>query len=577
MLELQELETLDLSSMTLEELQALKNKVTKLADQECYNVGVDYNVHDVALVARLENKRSLLRLAVSMAYTAKINYQDVFSPVRSWDTIIYNYLRYKNVIVPNMKYTDGDGSIEGAHVKEPTPGMYDWVVSYDLNSLYPHIIMALNMSPETLDTKMADITVDDLLSGNYNSVRDGYSLAGNGARFDMTKTGFLSDLMRSFYNMRKKEKKLMLQYEAQLEQERSTASKERIEELEALISTKDSLQNATKTLLNSAYGATANRGFRFFDHRIAEGITKTGQLVIQTAEVNANRMLDKLIGTESDRVIAMDTDSLYINMNDVVQKYAKDKTKDQQATFLEKACADRLVPQLNSSLNDLADSLNWNKDLLVFKLEVVADRGVFVAKKRYALHVYSSEGVRYEKPKLKIKGLEIVRSSTPTKVREMLKKSVEYVLTTNENEFRKFVDKCEKEFYNLSPEEIAFPRGANNLQAYSSSSDIYKKGCPMHVRASLLYNHYVKEYGIDKRYEYIREGEKIKFIYIKTPNKFHENVIAFNSKLPKEFGLDKIIDYDLMFSKTYLEPIKGIIGPVGWTTKEQPTLDSLFE
>jgi len=310
MLELQELETLDLSSMTLEELQALKNKVTKLADQECYNVGVDYNVHDVALVARLENKRSLLRLAVSMAYTAKINYQDVFSPVRSWDTIIYNYLRYKNVIVPNMKYTDGDGSIEGAHVKEPTPGMYDWVVSYDLNSLYPHIIMALNMSPETLDTKMADITVDDLLSGNYNSVRDGYSLAGNGARFDMTKTGFLSDLMRSFYNMRKKEKKLMLQYEAQLEQERSTASKERIEELEALISTKDSLQNATKTLLNSAYGATANRGFRFFDHRIAEGITKTGQLVIQTAEVNANRMLDKLIGTESDRVIAMDTDSV---------------------------------------------------------------------------------------------------------------------------------------------------------------------------------------------------------------------------------------------------------------------------
>jgi len=542
---------------------------------------VDYNIHDVGLVVRLEGKRGLLRLATSMAYTAKINYVDVFGPVNTWDVIIYNYLRYKNIIVPPRNESAGDDTIEGAYVKEPVPGMYEWVVSVDLNSLYPSIIMALNISPETLVDNRSDVrevSVDNLLSGDYSIALEGCALAGNGVSFDQSRSGFLAELMRSYYDGRKKEKRKMLEYESMLEQERSTASPDRIRELESLISTKDSLQSAVKLLLNSAYGATANKGFRFFDNRIAEAITKTGQLVIQTAEKNANTYIDGIIGNgKSDRIIASDTDSLYMCLNDVVQKFVPTKPKEDQATFLEKACADKIVPALNNKFNELAKNLNWSPDLLVFKLEVVAGRGVFVAKKRYALYVYSSEGVRYEKPKLKIKGLEIVRSSTPTKVREMLKKSVEYVLTSDESTLHGYVDNCEKQFYNLSPEEIAFPRGANNLKKYSSSTTIYKSGCPMQVRAALLYNHYVKELGLLTKYELIKEGEKIKFIHIKTPNRLHENVIAFNSKLPGELGLSNLVDYDLMFKKTYLEPLQGIIGPVGWTTKRQSTLDSLFE
>lgn len=537
---------------------------------------VEYNYVDAELIEQLEDKRSLIKLVVSMAYTAKINFKEVFSPVRTWDTLIYNYLYDKNVIVPQQEKSSGDDTIEGAYVKEPVPGLYDWVVSFDLNSLYPHIIMALNMSPETIvDT--VDVTVSQLLNGKFVNDKNGYSLAGNGSRYDMNKTGFLPELMHRLYDGRKKEKKLMLSYESQLESERSTATPQRIKELESLISTKDSLQNALKVLMNSGYGALANRGFRFFDQRLAEGITKTGQLVIQIAERNANEYISKITNLEKDYVIASDTDSLLVHANELINKFCKNKDKLQKVEFLEKACTEKIAPYLNSQFDNLCDELNWNKDLLVFKLEVVADRGFWSAKKKYALNVYSSEGVRFEKPKLKIKGLQIVQSSTPGIVRKYLKKSVELLLLSTEADLQKYVKEVEKEFYGLSAEEMAFPRSANNLKQYSSNTSIYGAKTPIAVRGSLLYNHYIDKYKLSKKYAKVAEGEKVKFIYLKMPNHIHEDVISFNTKLPPEFNLHDCVDIRKMFDKTYLQPLDKLLQHAGWNAEQQATLEGLFE
>lgn len=538
---------------------------------------VDYNRQDTALIKKLEDKRGLLRLAFSMAYIAKINFGDVFSPVRTWDTMIYNYLREKNIIVPCKEYGE-KASMEGAFVKDPVPDMYRWVGSVDLNSLYPSIIISLNMSPETLDETMVDVTVRGLLAGDRPNPKPGYSLAANGSRYNMSKSGFLAEMMDNLLTGRREEKKTMLRAEQDLENEKSSASKDRIKEIESIISTKNSLQNALKTLANSGYGALANVGFRFFDQRIAEGITMTGQLVIQNSERNANLFLNKVIGTEKDRVITCDTDSAYLCLADLVDKYCDGKTTDQKVAFAEKAMAEKIAPYLNDGSNKLAESMNWKKDILIFKLECIADRGIFTAKKKYALHVYSSEGVRYEKPKIKVKGLEMVRTSTPGWVRDELKKAVEVVMTKTQDDLYKFVDKVESDYRKLPVEKQAFPRGANNLKQYTHPSTIYVKGsgCPIAVRAALLYNHYIDEYDLGRKYEKIKEGEKIKYIHLKEPNKFREDVLAFSSKLPEEFGVNDKIDVDLMFEKQFLTPLNNIIKSFGWEAKETASLEDLF-
>ena len=541
-----------------------------------WNLFAEYNYIDSERILRLEDKRNLLKLVVKMAYIAKVNYQDVFSPVRTWDTLIYNYLYDQNIIVPQSERSNSEETIEGAYVKEPIPGLYDWVISFDLNSLYPHIIMALNMSPETLNG-MVDITVEQLLNGDFSKVVEGHSLAANGSLYSMSKSGFLPDLMRKLYNGRAVEKKQMLNYESELEKVRVNSSVEEIKRLESLITTKDSIQNALKTLMNSGYGALANKGFRFFDQRLAEGITKTGQLIIQTAERNANEYINKLTKINEDVVLASDTDSIYIHMTSFVDKFAKDKTKIQKVEFLEKAAIEKIVPYLNNKFNDIVDPLNWNRDLLVFKLEVVADRGFWSAKKKYALNVYSSEGVRYEKPKLKIKGLQIIQSSTPSKVRKYMKRCLEILLLEDQKTLHQYVRDVEQEYMTLSVEDIAYPRGVNNIKHFANVTNIYSKGTPIGVRAALLHNHYVNKLGLDKKYSKISEGDKVKFTYLKIPNPIHENVIAFNGKLPQEFGIHKYVNYRMMFEKSFLLPIEKLLVHAGWTAEEKATLDGLFD
>jgi DNA polymerase elongation subunit (family B) len=535
---------------------------------------VEYNIHDVELVDKLEDKMRLLELHLTMAYQAKINYEDVYSQVRMWDAIIYNHLRKKGIVIP-MKVNNGgkDGQFEGAYVKDVIVGQHKWVVSFDLNSLYPHLIMQYNISPETLTHEKISCTVDQLLNQqidtSYAKRRD-LSMTANGWCYRRDIKGFMPELMETMYANRSKFKKQMLKVQQQYEHDKGN------NDLRKEISRLNNLQMAMKIALNSAYGAMGNQYFRYFDIRMAEGITTSGQLSIRWMADEFNRYMNKIMKSDNkDYVIAIDTDSIYLSMEDLVEKVAGDKDTAGKIKYMDKVCEEIFQPFIDNTYQKLAEYMNAYSQKMIMKREVLADKGIWIGKKNYILNVHNSEGVQFAKPKQKVMGLAMVRSSTPSVIRQELKNSVNVILEGSEKNTQKYIADYKAKFNQFSPAEIAFPRGVSGLKQYAGSP-IYQKGTPIHVRAALLYNHYVKKLGIDKKYQYIREGDKIKFVYLRTPNPYHENVIAFLTELPKEFGLEQFIDYDTQFDKTFVEPLKTIIEPLNWQAEEVSSLEDFF-
>jgi DNA polymerase elongation subunit (family B) len=536
---------------------------------------IEYNIIDVELVDRLEDKMKLIELALTMAYDAKVNYADVFYQVRMWDNIIYTYLKKRNIVIPPKNKTQKDEKYAGAYVKEPIPGMYDWVVSFDLNSLYPHLIMMYNISPETLlEEKHPTVNVDKILnqSLNFELYKD-YAVCANGAMFRKDVRGFLPELMEKIYNERVIFKKKMLAAEQEYEK---TKNKELIKEIARC---NNNIQMARKIQLNSAYGAIGNQYFRYYKLANAEAITLSGQVSIQWIMNKVNSYLNKILKSgDTDYVIASDTDSLYINMGPLVENVfeGREKTTQGIVSFLDKVCQVEFEKYIENSYQELADYVNAYEQKMYMKRECVAERGIWTAKKRYILSVWDSEGVRYKEPKLKIKGIEAIKSSTPAPCRKLLKESFNIMMSGTEDDMINFIDSCREKFKKLSPEEIAFPRSASDVQKYSSSSGIYIKGTPIHVRGALLFNHYIKQNKLTNKYSLIQNGEKIKFVYLKKPNIIHENVITFIQDFPKELNLDKYIDYELQFEKAFLEPLKIILDAIGWSVEKTVNLDLFF-
>jgi len=535
---------------------------------------VEYNIIDVELVDRLEDKMKLIELAITMAYDAKVNYADVFYQVRMWDTIIYNYLKGKNIVIPPKVDSSKDEKYAGAYVKEPIPGRYDWVVSFDLNSLYPHLIMQYNISPETLlEKRHPTINVSKILNKEL-SFEDyiNNSICANGAMYRKDVRGFLPELMEKIYSERVIFKKKMLAAEQEYEK---TKNKELIKE----ISRCNNIQMARKIQLNSAYGAIGNQYFRYYKLANAEAITLSGQVSIQWIMNKMNSYFNKILKSgDVDYVIASDTDSLYINMGPLVETIFKGREKTTQGivSFLDKICSVELEKYIESSYKELAEYVNAYAQKMVMKRECIAERGIWTAKKRYILSVWGSEGVRYEEAKLKIKGIEAIKSSTPAPCRKMLKESFKIMMSGSEDDMIDFIESCRKEFKEFSPEEIAFPRTVSDVQKYYSSSTIYKKSTPIHVRGALLFNHYIKNNKLNSKYSLIQNGEKIKFVFLKTPNIIHENVISFIQEFPRELSLDKYLDYDLQFEKAFLEPLKIILDCINWNVEKTTSLDSFF-
>ena len=538
-----------------------------------WNTFVEYNRHDAVLVDMLEDKMKLIELIITISYLAKVNFEDVFSPVGTWDSIVYNYLRDQNIVVPN-KERSSSGRIEGAYVKDPVVGFHEWVSSFDLNSLYPHLIMQYNMSPETLTSYQMEVNVDMLLDGRLSDDTKEFleehnlSMAANGWCYTKEKKGFLPALMETYYADRSKYKKEMLKREQEYQYDKS-------KDLEKEISRLNNLQMALKILLNSCYGALANEHFRYYDLRIAEGITLSGQLSLRWASNKLDEFLNKALKTQNvSYVIYNDTDSCYVALKDIVDKTCSGKSTEQIIQFMDRFCDEVLQPVINKGYDELYKYMNAYQQKMVMKRESLADKGIFIQKKRYILNVYNSEGVQYSEPKLKVMGLEMVRSSTPQVIRKVLKDSIKVILEGDQTKLRSFIEEFKKEYYNLSVEEIARPSGIRNIETYKGDH-IYKKGTPMHVRGSLLYNYHLKRLGI-KDYPIITDVDKIKTVYVKMPNPFREDVISFIDKIPPEFGLEKYIDYDTQFEKTFLSAIENIVVPIGWSIEEKATLDDFF-
>lgn len=290
-----------------------------------------------------------------------------------------------------------------------------------------------------------------------------------------------------------------------------------------------------------------------------------------------NEYLNKMCNTQNvEYTFYSDTDSCYITLDTLVQQHFSHLDKNKIVDVIDTFCKEKIGKVLSKACDEMMYNTNGFLSKMEFKREVIADKAIWVAKKRYALNVYDSEGVKYKEPKLKVQGLEIVRSSTPGSVREYLRNTLKMALTQTQDEIQEYIANLEQKFFQMSPEEIAFPRSANNLLKYHSAGGIYQKGTPLHVRGSLLYNHHVQAKKLGKKYEMIKEGDKIKYLYLKQPNSIKENTIAFVTTLPKELDIHKYVDYNTMFEKSFIEPMRTILDCLGWSPRKVATLDDLF-
>ena len=541
-----------------------------------YQSFVDYNIVDVELVDRLEDKLGMLQLLFTMAYEAKVNYEDVFGTVKYWDVLIHNFLKKKKIVVPQKSRSSKSDKFEGAYVKDPQVGQHKWVMSFDLNSLYPHLIMQYNMSPETLVTgNYMKLSVDTMLSETPIDIPERCTITPNGALYRKDKKGFLPEMMQEIYDDRTIFKKKMLKAKQDYEDTKDPKYLK-------FISRFNNIQMARKISLNSAYGAIGNQYFRYYDLAIAEGITKAGQLSIRWIEKDINKYLNKLLGTTNeDFVIASDTDSIYVTFDKLVNQVFKEGSDIQKiVNFLDTIAQEKIEPFIDKSYKNLATYVSAYDQKMSMKREVIADKGIWTAKKRYILNAWDVEGVRYKEPSLKIMGIEAVKSSTPAPCREKIKEALKIIMSSDEKMLNTFIQEFRKNFINMPVEEISYPRSVNGLKKFSDSASIYRKGTPMHIKGALIYNHMINERRLTHKYPAIQEGDKIKFIQLKQPNPLGANVISFITKVPKEIDIHKYIDYDTQYEKAFVEPLTFITDSIGWKIDRsygaQTTLEAFF-
>jgi DNA polymerase elongation subunit (family B) len=536
---------------------------------------IDYNIRDVVLVEHLEEKLGFISLVLALAYDAKCNYLDVLGTIRPWDIIIHNYLLERKIVVPPIKehklpttIDENDNEVQlaipGGYVKESKEGLHEWVVSLDLTSLYPHLMMMFNIGPDTrigISNAHYEIEGNDIVLKNPPEDQN-CCITANGCMYKKDKQGFMASLMESKFKNRKLFKKKML------------AAKKVANTRDAIIF--HNKQYAMKIQLNSLYGSLLNLYNRWFDYNDGTSITLTGQLVAKFINKVLNNLLNEYFKTNDiDYIIAQDTDSAYICLEKLAEQH-KGKSKKEIVKIIVEFCEKQIIPYLNECFERFSKVTNAREQKLDMKLEKVSNRALFTTKKRYVLNALFDEGIYYDEPKLEIKGLEAVRTSTPQICREYLKKSLSVIMNENEESLHKLVKDFKNIFLKSPFEDISFPRGVNGMDKYKDEEEIYIKGTPIHVKGSLLYNHLLKKYNI-KDYQPIQNGDKIKFSYLKNPNPLHENVIASSGILPEEFKLKKFIDYNMQFKKTFLEPLQNITKIIRWNTEPTVSLSEFYK
>lgn len=525
---------------------------------------VDYNIYDVDLVKRINEKLLLIDLMMFMTYEAGMTFEDGFSPIKQWDSIIFNHLRKQKKVVPMKREHKNAAQFEGAFVKEPIVGYHHWILSFDLESLYPGIIRQLNISPETLVDKHYVCDPEDFVYKRVKLDGEHYSIGANGTRYRKDIRGVIPTVVEHVFMQRKQFKKLMLDA-------KKAGNYDDVRKY-------DLLQKAAKIAINSAYGALGNGFFRYYDLRNAEAVTLTGQVIIKWSAKHFNEHLDKMVGVKKDRVVAIDTDSCYVSFEDFVSKYMSDKDTDFIVNALDQYAEKKVQPLLNSWYKDLADYMNHYDSVMYMKREAIAETGFFIAKKRYALRVWDMEGVRYKEPDTKIMGLETQRSSTPQLARDGLKDAIDLILGGDQARLLTHIDSIHNQYLAIDYREISGVSSANNLAKYSDRSLMPIKGCPGHIKGVLAYNRLaVSLDGVDP----IKDGEKIAWILLREPNKYGSERFAYlsGSRIPDAMNPDQILrfmDRETMYEKSFIKPLASICDAIGWKYKDEISLEDFM-
>lgn len=537
---------------------------------------LDYNLVDTHLIELMEEETGLLSLVATVAYTGGVNYKDTFGTVGIWESTIYRKLMSKN-LVPDLKRGPQETSFDlvGGYVKDPKVGMSRWVVSFDLNSLYPHLMLQYNMSPETyVPEYVDDVTPEKVLRGEYQNTNSKYSICANGVAFSNEKLGVIPEIIDQYYGGRKKVKVEMLEVEQQIENTDDPKEKKKLKKTAVQL---HNFQMMVKIMMNSLYGATANKYFLYYINAMAEAITTSGQLSIQYAQKFVNEYLNKVLKTENvDYVVYCDTDSIYVDFSKLIERTfgTVDIERHVGEDFLDKVCKAKIEGVLEKGYEELSQKMGAYRNAMTMKREKITDKTIFVAKKKYMMNVLNSEGVHYETPKISVTGLESVRSSTPNVCRKKLASAFDIILNQDESSVQKFILDFKEEFRTLPPEEIAKNSGTDDIEKFKTSNGGYSKGCPIHVRGAILFNQYIERKGY--RHMPIKSGDKVKFLYLKMPNPLRENVISFVDVLPKELGLHDYIDIDLQFEKVFVKPLTLVLNSVGWNHEKIDTLADFF-
>jgi DNA polymerase elongation subunit (family B) len=418
--------------------------------------------------------------------------------------------------------------------------------------------------------------IDGIIEGTFNNadlLKNNVVMTANGVYFSKEKQGFIPEIIEKIYTERRDVKQEMLRLEQEL-QTTTVDVKKKKEKVQQL----NSQQYVLKIALNSLFGAIANRHFRYYDIRIASAITMTGQATVRRCEKNTNAYLNSILNTKKDYVIAIDTDSVFVNMGPIIDKYVKDQSDtDKVIAIMDKISKEKILPMMNKGFDDLFVYLNGYKSRMNIKRESLCSKALWVAKKKYVMYVYNNEGVQYAEPRLKIKGLEIVRSSTPEICREAIKNGVKIIFDHDEKTTQDYIKEFKEKFLNSSADVVAFPRGISDIEKWIDRNGNPKSGMPMQVTAAYNHNMLIDRLDLNSKYEKIKSGEKVKFVYLKKPNPVQSHTIAFPSLLPKEFGMEDYVDYETQFEKSFLSPIKSIMDSIGWETEKKNDLYSLFD
>ena len=540
---------------------------------------IDYNIQDVNLVERLDEKMKLFDLVFTIAFLAKINFEDTSSPVRTWDALIYHFLGQDNIQVPPKSFNSKTEKIPGGYVKKPIIGRHGWTVSFDLASLYPSLARQYNLGtethvprwelPEAVKEIIPQVTEARLLNEEVDlSVLKEYdlSMSANVEFWRKDKKSFFSELFESLYTKRKVWKKEMLSWKSK---------KEAGEACDNEISKFNNMQMAAKILMNAGYGAMTNQYFRYYKDEMAQAITLSGQLTIKWAEQSFNNYLQALFKDDKDRIVAGDTDSNYILMQDLVDQVFPDGADiDKIINFLDKVCEEKLYPMITKRYTDLYEYMNAYQNLMIMEREAIAESAVWVGKKHYFMKVWNNEGVAYKGGKMKITGMEAVKSSTPEIGRNKLKIAYQHILDNEQAGLIKMVADFEADWKNKSILEISTPSGLKTLDKYRDSQTIYCKGVTKQARSALLFNDMLEKKGLP--YPRVKQGNDIKMVPLKMPNPTRENVMGYIDFLPEEFGLNEYVDYDAAFHKNFISYLELVTNKIGWHWEERSTLEEFF-